>query len=243
MDTIVVSGLTKRYGAVTAVDDLSFTVAQGRVTGLLGPNGAGKTTTLRALLGFTHPDAGSATFAGTIYRELEHPTRHVGAVLDTATFHPGRTARDHLEIMAVAAGIDLKRVDDVLAQVDLSDVANRRVKGFSLGMRQRLVLAGALLGDPAVLVLDEPANGLDPDGVHWLRLFLREFASSGRTVLVSSHMLAEVAQTVDDVVIVSKGRAVWQGPLADVVQVDGRTGESLEDAFFALTHTQERSFT
>lgn len=216
MDAIVVSGLTKRYGDVTAVSDLSFTVASGRVTGLLGPNGAGKTTTLRALLGFVRPDAGSATFGGTPYRELERPAQLVGAVLDSGSFHPGRKARDHLAIVATTAGIDLARVDAVLVEVDLAQAAGRRVGEFSLGMRQRLALATALLGDPDVLVLDEPANGLDPDGVHWLRMFLRNYAASGRTVLVSSHMLAEVAQTVDDVVIISAGRLVRQGTLADV---------------------------
>ena len=240
MDAIRVSDLTKRYGHVTAVDGLSFSVARGRVTGLLGPNGAGKTTTLRTLLGFVRPDAGSATFGSLAYRELTHPTRHVGAALDTAVFHPGRRARAQLEVIALASGIDLARVEVVLEEVDLVDAADRRVGGFSLGMRQRLALAGALLGDPAVLVLDEPANGLDPEGVHWLRVFLKDFAASGRTVLVSSHMLAEVAQTVDDVVIISKGRLVQQGPLSDVVGADSKEGERLEDAFFALTNGKER---
>lgn len=232
MDTIVVTGLTKRYRRVTAVDNLSFTVTPGRVTGLLGPNGAGKTTTLRALLGLTRPDAGSVTIAGSPYRELAQPARRVGAVLDGASFHPGRQARAHLEIVATAAGIDHARVDEVLAKVDLERAADRRTGGFSLGMRQRLSLATALLGDPGVLVLDEPANGLDPDGVRWLRTFVRELAADGRTVLVSSHMLAEVSQTVDDVVIVADGRLVTQGPLADVA----RASADLEDVFLTLTN-------
>lgn len=234
MDAIAVSGLTKKYGNVTAVDDLSFTVAQGRVTGLLGPNGAGKTTTLQTLLGFSRPDQGSATFGGVPYRALLEPARTVGAVLDSESFHPGRRARDHLAVLATIAGIDRSRVDQVLSEVDLAEAADRRVGGFSLGMRQRLALAGALLGDPHLLVLDEPANGLDPQGVRWLRMFLQGFAAAGRTVLVSSHMLAEVAQTVDDVVIIAAGRLVRQGSLASLTTASD--GENLEDAFFALTH-------
>jgi ABC-2 type transport system ATP-binding protein len=232
MDAIVVEGLAKRYGDVRAVDGLSFGVAAGRVTGFLGPNGAGKTTTLRALLGLMRPDHGSATFAGVPYVRLTDPPRQVGAVLE-ARFHPGRRAADHLAVLATAAGIPIDRVPAVLDAVDLGGVARRRVGGFSLGMRQRLALASALLGDPAVLVLDEPANGLDPVGVRWLRAFLRRFAAGGGTVLVSSHGLAEVAQTVDDVVIVAAGRAVAQGPVADVLR---RAGEpNLEEAFFRLT--------
>lgn len=238
MDAIVVDGVTKRYGMVTAVDDLTFTVPRGRVTGLLGPNGAGKTTTLRVLLGLVRPDRGTATFGGTPYRELVEPARRVGAVLDAMSFHPGRTARDHLRILAAAGGLDRDRVGVVLEQVGLGDAARRRAGGFSLGMRQRLGLAGALLGDPEILVLDEPANGLDPDGVRWLRLFLRDYAASGRTVLVSSHMLAEVAQTVDDVVILDAGRAVFQGPVGELAPSRSR----LEDAFFQLTnHQAQRS--
>ncbi len=220
MDAIVISGLTKRYGTVTAVDDLSFSVPTGHVTALLGPNGAGKTTTLQVLLGFVTPDEGSAVFLGGRYAELERPAHHVGAVLDTGSFHPGRKARDHLDVMATAAGIDRKRVREVLDTVGLAQAADRRVGGFSLGMRQRLALAGALLGEPDVLVLDEPANGLDPEGVRWLRTFLREYAAAGHTVLVSSHMLAEVAQTVDYVVIISKGRLVRQGTLAEIAATD-----------------------
>ena len=234
MDAIVVDGLTKTYGEVRAVDGLSFAVAAGRVTGFLGPNGAGKTTTLRSLLGLVRPDRGSATFAGVPYARLADPPRQVGAVLE-ARFHPGRRAGDHLAVLATAAGLPLDRVPAVLDAVDLGAAAGRRVGGFSLGMRQRLALAAALLGDPVVLVLDEPANGLDPQGVRWLRGFLRRFAAGGGTVLVSSHGLAEVAQTVDDVVIVVAGRAVAQGPVAEVLR---RTGEpSLEDAFFHLTHS------
>lgn len=214
MDSLRVQGLTKRYGDVLAVDDLSFEVGAGSVTGFLGPNGAGKTTTLRMLLGLVTPTAGTATIAGTPYRQLADPFRHVGAVLDSTGFHPGRRARDHLRVLCAAAGLPVTRVDEVLDQVGLSDVGGRRVKAFSLGMRQRLSLAAALLGDPEVLVLDEPANGLDPEGVHWLRRFLRSYAEVGRTVLVSSHLLSEVAQTVDDVVIIARGRLVTQSSLA-----------------------------
>src|SRR5262245_48725091 len=221
MDAITVEHLTKRYGDVVAVDDLSFTVVAGRITGFLGPNGAGKTTTLRALLGLARPTAGAATFGGVPYADLPAPAHHVGAVLETASFHPGRKAREHLRVLATAADLPLSRVDEVLALVGLDGAARRRVKGFSLGMRQRLALAGALLGDPEVLVLDEPTNGLDPDGVRWLRDLLRSFAAEGRTVLVSSHLLAEVAQTVDDVVVIAGGRLVTAGSLDEVVGLAG----------------------
>jgi ABC-2 type transport system ATP-binding protein len=216
MTSIQVHGVTKRFGDVVAVDNLSFDVAPGTVTGFLGPNGAGKTTTLRILLGLVTPTAGTATIAGRPYRELTEPVRHVGAVLDSTGFHPGRRARDHLRVVCVAAGLPVARVDAVVDQVGLGEVAGRRVKGFSLGMRQRLGLAAALLGDPEILILDEPANGLDPEGVHWLRRFLRSYADQGRTVLVSSHLLAEVAQTVDDVVIIASGRLVTQSSLAEL---------------------------
>jgi len=216
MTSIAIHGLTKRFGDVVAVDDLSFAVEEGTVTGFLGPNGAGKTTTLRMLLGLVAPTRGTATIAGNAYRDLEAPFRHVGAVLEATGFHPGRRARDHLRILAVAAGIPVARVDVVLDQVGLAEAAGRRVKGFSLGMRQRLGLAAALLGDPEVLILDEPANGLDPEGVHWLRRFLRSYAADGRTVLVSSHLLAEVAQTVDQVVIIAGGRLVRQSSLTNL---------------------------
>ena len=216
MTSIQIHGLTKRFGDVVAVDNLSFEVAQGSITGFLGPNGAGKTTTLRMLLGLIEPTAGSATIAGKRYRDLVDPFRHVGAVLESTSFHPGRRARDHLRVLCVAAGLPVARADEVLDEVCLADVGDRRVKGFSLGMRQRLGLAAALLGEPEVLILDEPANGLDPEGVHWLRKLLRHYAGEGRSVLVSSHLLAEIAQTVDDVVIVAKGRLVTQSSLADL---------------------------
>lgn len=205
---IEVAGLTKRYGKTLAVDSLDFRVAAGTITGFLGPNGAGKTTTLRALLGLVRPTSGSATIAGKPYRELAEPSRHVGAVLEASNVHPGRSGRDHLRVLAAAASLPESRVAEVLALVELSAVAKRRAKTYSLGMRQRLGLAAALLGDPEVLLLDEPANGLDPQGIRWLRDFLRSLAVDGRTVLVSSHVLAEVAQTVDEVVIIHRGRFV-----------------------------------
>jgi ABC-2 type transport system ATP-binding protein len=214
MAVITIEGLTKRFGPVFAVDDLSFEVDQGTVVGFLGPNGAGKTTTLRTLLGLVTPTAGRARIDGRPYRELADPIRHVGAVLEASSFHPGRSARNHLRVVATAAGLPYARADAVLEQVGLAQAAHRRVGGFSLGMRQRLGLATALLGDPKVLILDEPANGLDPEGVHWLRGLLRQLADQGRTVLVSSHLLAEVAQTVDQVVIIAHGRLVTQSTLA-----------------------------
>ncbi len=240
MTSIQVQGLTKRFGDVAAVDDLSFDVKQGTVTGFLGPNGAGKTTTLRMLLGLVTPTDGTATIAGQPYQQLVDPFRHVGAVLESTSFHPGRRARDHLRVLCAAAGLPVVRVDDVLEQVGLTDVGRRRVKGFSLGMRQRLGLAAALLGEPEVLILDEPANGLDPEGVHWLRRFLRSYADQGHTVLVSSHLLAEVAQTVDDVVIIANGRLVTQSSLTDLAD-QARPGvwvrtpqpEALRDALAA----------
>jgi len=212
---IEISGLSKRFGAVTAVDDLSFTVEPGRVTGFLGPNGAGKTTTLRVLLGLVRASAGTATFGGTPYRDLARPLETVGAALD-ANFHPGRSARNHLKVYATAAGLPGSRVPVVLEQVGLAEFADRRVGGYSLGMRQRLSLAYTLLGDPGVLVLDEPINGLDPEGIKWIRGFLQRLAHEGRTVLVSSHLLSEVQQSVDDVVIISRGRLVKTGTLASL---------------------------
>ncbi len=214
MAVITIEGLTKSFGDVVAVDGLSFEVDQGMVTGFLGPNGAGKTTTLRMLLGLVTPTAGTARIQGRPYRELTAPLRYVGAVLEASSFHPGRTARNHLRVVTTAAGLSGARADEVLGQVGLEPAADRRVGGFSLGMRQRLALATALLGDPETLVLDEPANGLDPEGIHWLRRFLRDLADQGRTVLVSSHVLAEVAQTVDQVVIIARGRLVAQSTLA-----------------------------
>ena len=216
MEPIVIQGLTKRFGSVLAVNDLSFSVPAGRVTGFLGPNGAGKTTTLRILLGLVHADAGAATVNGRRYSELADPARTVGAVLEATTFHPGRRARDHLRILATAGDVAISRVDETLDIVGLSDAGHRRVGGFSLGMRQRLGLAAALLGDPQILILDEPTNGLDPDGVRWLRGLMRRLAAEGRTVLVSSHLLSEVAQTVDDVVIITGGALAAHGPIAEV---------------------------
>jgi ABC-2 type transport system ATP-binding protein len=214
---IEVRNLTKRYGRVLAVDDLTFDAQPGRVTGFLGPNGAGKTTTLRVLVALLHQTSGEATVLGRRYAELEQPARQVGAILEANAFHPGRTGRNHLRTLALASGVDQARVDELLALVDLSAAANRRVKGYSLGMKQRLALAGALLGDPRVLVLDEPANGLDPQGIRWLRDLLRTLADQGRTVLVSSHVLAEVAQLADDVVIIAKGRLIAQASVEEVL--------------------------
>jgi ABC-2 type transport system ATP-binding protein len=216
--TSVVSatGLTKRFGSLVAVDDLSFELQPGTVTGFLGPNGAGKTTTLRMLLGLANPTSGDATIFGTHYRRLERPARRVGAVLEATDFHPGRSGRNHLRTLATAEGIGEARVDEVLRLVELEAAAKRRVKTYSLGMRQRLGLAAALLGEPELLILDEPANGLDPEGVRWLRDFLHAFAAEGKTVFVSSHVLAEVAQTVDRVLIISRGRLVVESPLAEL---------------------------
>lgn len=216
MSAITISHLTKRYGPVLAVDDLSFDVHPGRVTGFLGPNGSGKTTTLRILLGLATPDSGSATIGGVAYRQLPDPARQVGAALDSNTFHPGRSAAQHLKVIATAAGLPHSRVPEVLDLVGLASVAGRRAGGFSMGMRQRLSLAGALLGDPGVLVLDEPLNGLDPEGIRWMRSFLRSLADQGRTVLVSSHLLSEVAQTVDDVVVLSKGHVLAETTLSEL---------------------------
>jgi ABC-2 type transport system ATP-binding protein len=213
---IEVVGLTKRFGSTLAVDDLSFSVEPGRITGFLGPNGAGKSTTMRALLGLVRPTAGTTAVLGRPYSELEDPVRRVGVLLETFDAHPGRTGRNHLRVLALAGGIPRSRVDEVLALVDMSTAARRRVKGYSLGMRQRLGLAAALLGDPEVFVLDEPANGLDPQGIRWLRDFLRSLAAEGRTILVSSHVLSEVAQTVDDVVIIHRGSLVQQAAMAEV---------------------------
>ncbi len=218
---IEVSNLTKRFGDVVAVDDLSFTVDAGRIVGFLGPNGAGKTTTLRMLLGLVYPTAGSSSIFGTGYEHLDDPVRKVGAVLDGGMLHPGRSGRNHLRALAKAAGVPEARADELLQLVALSDAANRRAGGYSLGMRQRLGLAAALLGDPQVLVLDEPANGLDPQGIRWLRDFLRSLAREGRAVLVSSHVLAEVSQTADDVVVINRGRSVAQGTLTELIARSG----------------------
>jgi len=214
---IEVASLSKRFGKTQAVSDLSFRVEPGTITGFLGPNGAGKSTTLRSVLGLVHPDAGGATVLGVPYRELDRPLHRVGAVLEASEVHPRRSGRNHLRVLAAAAGIPRSRVEEVLALVELSTAAKRRVKGYSLGMRQRLGLATALLGDPEVLVLDEPANGLDPAGVRWLRDLFRSLAAEGRTILVSSHVLAEVAQTVDRVVIIHRGALVQQASIAEVL--------------------------
>jgi ABC-2 type transport system ATP-binding protein len=205
--------LTKRYGDVIAVKDLTFAIEAGTITGFLGPNGAGKSTTLRMLLGLAKPTSGHATIFGSPYDQLTTPAIRVGAVLEATDFHPGRSGRDHLRMLSRAVDLPDDRVDAVLALVELQSAAKRRVKGYSLGMRQRLGLAAALLGDPDLLVLDEPANGLDPEGVRWLRDFLRDFASGGRTVLISSHVLAEIAQTVDQVVIINHGQLVTESTL------------------------------
>jgi ABC-2 type transport system ATP-binding protein len=226
--------LTKRYGEVAAVDGLTFALEAGTITGFLGPNGAGKTTTLRLLLGLAQPTAGEALVFGRPYRELERPMLRVGAVLESDDFDPGRSGRNHLRALALAVGIAFDRVQELLGLVELEAAADRPVRTYSLGMRQRLGLASALLGDPELLLLDEPANGLDPAGVHWLRGFLRQFAASGRTVLVSSHVLAEVAQTVDAVVIINRGR------LAATVGLDelDEGARSLEDLYLELTATE-----
>jgi ABC-2 type transport system ATP-binding protein len=219
--TIEFRDVTKRFGDVHAVEHLSFTVEPGVVTGFLGPNGAGKTTSLRMLLGLVTPTAGSATFAGTPYRALERPISKVGTALEASSFHPGRTARDHLRALAAAGGIPGRRVDEVLNLTGIAPAAKRRVGGYSMGMRQRLGLAAAMLGDPGVLVLDEPINGLDPEGIRWIRDWLRMLAGEGRTVLVSSHLLSEVQQTVDRVVIISRGRIVHEGSLDSLETTSG----------------------
>jgi ABC-2 type transport system ATP-binding protein len=213
---VAVDRLTKRFGSLTAVDGLSFSVERGTVTGFLGPNGAGKTTTLRVILGLATPTSGRALVLGRPYGDLTNAPRRVGAVLEASDFHPGRSGRDHLRALAVSGGIPGGRVDEVLGLVELGDAAGRRVKGYSLGMRQRLGLAAALLGEPELLVLDEPANGLDPEGIRWLRDFLRSFAEGGGSVLISSHVLAEVAQTVDRVVIINHGRFVAEAALDEI---------------------------
>jgi ABC-2 type transport system ATP-binding protein len=226
-----VSDLTKHYGDTVAVEALTFALAPGTITGSLGPNSAGKTTTLRLLLGLAEPTAGEALIFGHHYRELENPMHRVGAVLDSSDFDPGRSGRNHLRALSLATDIAFDRVEELLALVELQAAADRPVRTYSLGMRQRLGLAGALLGDPDLLLLDEPANGLDPAGVRWLRDFLRQFAAQGRTVLISSHVLAEVAQTVDAVMIINRGRLVATVALAELS--DG--ARSLEDLYLEVT--------
>jgi ABC-2 type transport system ATP-binding protein len=218
---IEIHGISKRFGSVQAVSDLSFEVEAGRVTGFLGPNGAGKSTTLRILLGLVHPNGGRATFDGRMFEELPEPSAEVGAVLEEASFHPGRTGRNHLRILAAAGGHPASRVQEVLELVGIAGAGNRRVKGYSMGMRQRLAIAAALLGDPDVLILDEPANGLDPPGIRWMRELLRSEAGRGRAVLVSSHLLSEVAQSVDDIVVISRGELRASGPLEEVIGAAG----------------------
>jgi len=250
---IEISGLSKHFGSILAVDNLSFTVQPGRVTGFLGPNGSGKTTTLRMLLGLVNPSSGTATIGGESYRHMANPATRVGAVLEATSFHPSRRARAHLRAVARACGQSDARVDTTLELVGLKDDAKRKVGGFSLGMRQRLELAGALIGDPAVLILDEPSNGLDPQGIAWLRDFMRYLAGEGKTVLVSSHLLSEMAQTIDEVVILSHGVLRAQGPLeeitsnlsASVMRVRSPEGERLRQvlteaglAFTALAADQ-----
>jgi ABC-2 type transport system ATP-binding protein len=228
---VTVNNVTKRFGELVAVDDVTFSLQPGTVTGFLGPNGAGKTTTLRLLLGLAEPTSGEALILGRRYAGLDQPLRRVGAVLESNDFHPGRSGRNHLRVLALAAGLPMSRVDTVLELVALGSAATSAVKTYSLGMRQRLGLAAALLGEPQLLMLDEPANGLDPAGVRWLRDFLRAFARAGGTVLVSSHVLAEVAQTVDRVLIIDRGRLVADSVLDELA---GR-GQTLEDAYLEIT--------
>jgi ABC-2 type transport system ATP-binding protein len=224
MAAIEVSGLTKTFGDVKAVDDLSFSVDPGTITGFVGPNGAGKSTTLRAILGLVQPDSGRALVSGVPYRRLSNPPATVGAVLETGAFHPGRRARDHLKVLAIAAGVPFSRVDSTLEEVGLAGAAGRRVGGFSLGMRQRLGLAGAMLAKPEILVLDEPANGLDPEGVRWLRETLRAHALAGGTVLLSSHVIAELALSADHLVVVRQGRLVRQGTVDQIMATGHAAG-------------------
>ena len=224
-------GLTKRFGSRLAVDALSFDVRPGRVTGFLGPNGSGKSTTMRLILGLDHPDAGHAAIGGRQYRDLGWPLREVGALLDARAWHPGRTARSHLAALAASNGIGRHRVDEVLGMVGLGEVAGQRAGKFSLGMAQRLGIAAALLGDPPVLLLDEPVNGLDPAGIHWIRDLLRTLAAQGRAVFVSSHLISEMALVAEHVVVIGQGRLLADAPVADLA---GRA-PSLEDAFLQLT--------
>ena len=230
MAAIAISGLVKTYGKQNAVDNLTANIAKGRITGFLGPNGAGKSTTLRCLVGLSAPTSGTALIYDKRYRDLDNPLSRVGTVLDSRGFHPALTGKQNLRVVAAAAGIPDARIDEVLEMVELKDAAGKRMKNYSLGMKQRLALAGAILGDPEILILDEPANGLDPAGIAWLRKFLRKLAEGGRTILVSSHQLAEMQNTVDDVLIINKGKLIASGSMKEVIG-DG----SLEDAFLALT--------
>jgi len=232
---IEVHELTKRFGSRAAVDGVSFTASPGRITAILGANGAGKTTTLRVLLGLARPTAGAATIGGRSYADLPEPLTVVGAVLEESGVHPSRTARNHLTALTLSAGLPTGRVEQMLALVELAEVSDRRVGRYSLGMRQRLALAAALLGDPSHLVLDEPHNGLDPKGTRWLRARLRDFAAEGRTVLIASHLLAELSEVADDVVVLSRGRVVLQAPLQELLGGQRR----LEDVFLELTEAME----
>ena len=230
--TVSIRGLTKRYGGTAAVDDLTFDVQPGAVTGFLGPNGSGKSTTMKILLGLARADAGSALIGGVPYRSLRWPLRTVGAALDGAGFQAGRSGTSHLRALAAASGIPARRVDEVLAEVGLSQAAGQRAGSYSLGMRQRLALAAALLAGPAVLLLDEPLNGLDPAGVRWMRSLIKEQAAQGRTVLVSSHLISEMALTADRLIVIDRGRLVADTTVDDLA---ARGGGSLEDAFLNLT--------
>ena len=230
---ITVSHLTKSYGRNTVVDDLTFELAAGRITGFVGPNGAGKSTTMRMMVGLARPDAGEVTYRGSHYSDLRDPARTVGVVLDARAMHPGRSARNHLRAMAAISSLPEARVDEVLHRVGLDAATDQRVGGFSLGMRQRLAIAGALLGDPEVLMLDEPANGLDPDGIRWLRTMLTDFADAGGTVFVSSHFIAELATFAHDLVVVGAGRLITAEPLTETLARDRSRG--LEDILLDLT--------
>jgi ABC-2 type transport system ATP-binding protein len=223
MDAIEVHQLTKRYGSSLAVDDLSFTVEPGKVTGFLGPNGAGKSTTMRMIVGLDQPDGGWARIGGKPYRDIANPLRHVGALLEARALHPGRSAREHLRYLAASQGIGFARVDELLELVGIADAADRRVGGFSLGMGQRLGVAVALLGDPGVVILDEPVNGLDVDGVRWIRELLRSLAQEGRTVLLSSHLLSEVSVTADHLVVIQHGRLIADCPTEQLTADDAGT--------------------
>jgi ABC-2 type transport system ATP-binding protein len=225
---IIVDRLLKSYNGTLAVRDLSFVVQPGRVTGFLGPNGAGKTTTLRILVGLTTPTTGTATFGGLAYADLPHPQRTVGCVLD-ASFHPARTGRNHLRVLAATAGASDRRIDILLDEVGLGDVARQPVAEYSTGMRQRLALAAAMLGIPDYLILDEPANGLDPEGIRWLRTFLRDFTATGRTVLISSHLLNEIEATADDIIVINKGRLLAQMPMSELNIGEGTTRARVSD--------------
>lgn len=230
MNAISFDSLVKQYGKQSAVNNLTATVQAGRITGFLGPNGAGKSTTLRCLVGLAKPTSGEAKILGKNYRELENPLQKVGTVLDSRGFHPALSGKKNLQVVAAAAGIEDGRVDEVLEMVELTQAAKKKMKNYSLGMKQRLSLAGAILGNPEILILDEPANGLDPAGIAWLRKFLRGLAEQGRTILVSSHQLAEMQNTVDDVIIINHGKLIASGPIRDVIG-----GGTLEEAFLRLT--------